>query len=209
MGEIAGINTASLGGCLHCTNTKARWVEGFHDELNSRMFHLERDGLRQVVPFPCDTMTWQQMMGPYRISCRPGLQGLHLLPYIRMEVLSMVLVHHPRFVEEATSPLTHGTQDTKSCEETPGTNTWNGQVQVEHPWSLWNQMKEHWEDNIREWTGLEFSKSQRAMENREKWRELVVKSSVVPQRPPLLRDRWWWWNPVEPVVIWNCCNEET
>ena len=30
-----------------------------------------------------------------------------------------------------------------------------------------------WEDNIREWTGLEFGKSQRAVENREKWRKLV------------------------------------
>ena len=29
------------------------------------------------------------------------------------------------------------------------------------------------EDNIREWTGLEFVKSQRAMENRYKGRELV------------------------------------
>ena len=28
-----------------------------------------------------------------------------------------------------------------------------------------------WEDNIREWTGLEFAKSQRALENREKWRK--------------------------------------
>ena len=46
-----------------------------------------------------------------------------------------------------------------------------------------------WEDNIREWTGLEFGKSQRAVENREKWRKLVVKSSVVPQRPSRLRDR--------------------
>ena len=35
------------------------------------------------------------------------------------------------------------------------------------------------EDNIREWTGLEFGKSQRAVENREKWRNLVAKSSVV------------------------------
>ena len=34
-------------------------------------------------------------------------------------------------------------------------------------------------DNIREWTGLEFAKSQRAVENREKWMKLVVKSSVV------------------------------
>ena len=31
------------------------------------------------------------------------------------------------------------------------------------------------EDNIREWTGLEFGKSQRAVENREKWRNLVFK----------------------------------
>ena len=31
-----------------------------------------------------------------------------------------------------------------------------------------------WEDNIREWTGLEFGKSQRAVENREKWRKLVA-----------------------------------
>ena len=27
----------------------------------------------------------------------------------------------------------------------------------------------------------------------EKWRKLVVKSSVVPKRPSWLRDRWWWW----------------
>ena len=43
-------------------------------------------------------------------------------------------------------------------------------------------------DNIREWTGLEFGKSKRAVENREKWRKLVAKSSVVPQRPSRLRD---------------------
>ena len=35
--------------------------------------------------------------------------------------------------------------------------------------------KKRWEDNIREWTGLEFGKSQRAVENREKWRKLVAK----------------------------------
>ena len=51
------------------------------------------------------------------------------------------------------------------------------------------RQRKRWEDNIREWTGLEFGKSQRAVENREKWRRLVVKSHVVPQRPPLLWDR--------------------
>ena len=49
--------------------------------------------------------------------------------------------------------------------------------------------RKKWEDNIRKWTGLEFGKSQRAVENREKWRKLVVKSSVVPQQPSQLRDR--------------------
>ena len=46
------------------------------------------------------------------------------------------------------------------------------------------------EENIREWTGLGFGKSQRAVENREKWKKLVAKSSVVPQWPSWLRDRW-------------------
>ena len=52
------------------------------------------------------------------------------------------------------------------------------------------RQRKRWEDNTtREWTGLEFAKSQRAVENREKRRELVVKSSVLPQRPSRLRDR--------------------
>ena len=53
--------------------------------------------------------------------------------------------------------------------------------------------RKRWEDNIREWTGLDFGKSQRAVENREKWRKLVAKSSVVPQRPSRSRYWWWWW----------------
>ena len=48
-------------------------------------------------------------------------------------------------------------------------------------------------DNIREWTGLEFGKSQMAVENRGKLKKLVVKLSLVPQRPSRLKDRWWWW----------------
>ena len=50
------------------------------------------------------------------------------------------------------------------------------------------RQRKRWEDNIREWTGLEFGKPQRAVE-KETWRKLVVKSSVVPQRPLRLRDR--------------------
>ena len=50
------------------------------------------------------------------------------------------------------------------------------------------RQRKRWEDNIREWTGLEFGKSQRAVENREKWRKLVAKSSVMPQQPLWLRN---------------------
>ena len=51
------------------------------------------------------------------------------------------------------------------------------------------RQKKRWEDNIRKWTGLEFGKSQRAVENREKWRKLFAKSSVVSEQPSRLRDR--------------------
>ena len=51
------------------------------------------------------------------------------------------------------------------------------------------RQKKRWEDNIRDWRGPEFAKSQRAVENRRKWRKLVAKLSVVPQRPSWLRDR--------------------
>ena len=52
MGKIAGVNTASLDGYLQSKKKRARWAEGFHNELNGHVFDLERDGLRQVVLCP-------------------------------------------------------------------------------------------------------------------------------------------------------------
>ena len=52
MGEIAGVNTASLGGHLYTSKQKARWAEGFYAELDGLVFDLERDGIRQVVLCP-------------------------------------------------------------------------------------------------------------------------------------------------------------
>ena len=51
------------------------------------------------------------------------------------------------------------------------------------------KQRKRWEENIREWTGMEFTKSQRAVENKEKWRKVVAKSSVVPKRPSRIRNR--------------------
>ena len=46
------------------------------------------------------------------------------------------------------------------------------------------------EDNIKEWTGLEWNIILRKAENRDEWGKLVVKSTVVPQRSARLRDRY-------------------
>ena len=51
------------------------------------------------------------------------------------------------------------------------------------------RQRKRWEDNIKEWSGLEWNIMLRKAENREECRKLVVKSTVVPQRPARLRDR--------------------
>ena len=43
--------------------------------------------------------------------------------------------------------------------------------------------KTRWEDNIKEWTGMDFASSTRAVENRSRWKGIVANSSVVPRRP--------------------------
>ena len=42
------------------------------------------------------------------------------------------------------------------------------------------RLKKRWEDNIKEWTGMEFGDSLRAAEDREGWKGIVATSSVVP-----------------------------
>ena len=48
--------------------------------------------------------------------------------------------------------------------------------------------KKRWENNIKEWTGMGFGDPLRAAEDREGWKGIVATSSVVPRRPPRLRD---------------------
>ena len=51
------------------------------------------------------------------------------------------------------------------------------------------RQRKRWEDNIKEWTGLERNIILQKAENREEWRKLVLKSAVVPERSARLRDR--------------------
>ena len=50
-----------------------------------------------------------------------------------------------------------------------------------------DRQKKRLEDNLRERTGLEFTKSQRAVENKEKWRKLVGKLSMVSPATPTFK----------------------
>ena len=45
------------------------------------------------------------------------------------------------------------------------------------------RQKKRWEDNIKEWTGMDFASSTRAAENMSRWKGIAANSSVVPERP--------------------------
>ena len=45
------------------------------------------------------------------------------------------------------------------------------------------RQKKRWEDNIKEWTGMDFGSSAGAAEDRTRWKRVLAKSSLVPQRP--------------------------
>ena len=51
------------------------------------------------------------------------------------------------------------------------------------------RQRKRWEDNIKEWTDLEWNIILRKAANREEWRKLGVKSTVVPLRSARLRER--------------------
>ena len=51
------------------------------------------------------------------------------------------------------------------------------------------RQKKRWEDNIKEWTGMDFASSTWAAENRTRWKGIVANPSVVPRRLPRLWDR--------------------
>ena len=45
------------------------------------------------------------------------------------------------------------------------------------------RQRKKWEDNIREWTGLELAKSQRTVKSGEKWKEVVEGRGVICGAP--------------------------
>ena len=51
------------------------------------------------------------------------------------------------------------------------------------------RQRKRWEDNIKEWIGLEWKTLLRKAENREEWRKLVEKSTVVPQQSARRREK--------------------
>ena len=54
------------------------------------------------------------------------------------------------------------------------------------------RQRKRWEDNIKEWTGMDFASSTRAAENRTRWKGIVANSSVVPRQPSIVG-----WNRIQ------------
>ena len=50
------------------------------------------------------------------------------------------------------------------------------------------RQKKRWGDSIPEWTGLGLGETLRKAEDREEWRKVVARSSLMPQRSFRLRD---------------------
>ena len=46
-----------------------------------------------------------------------------------------------------------------------------------------DRQEKRWEDNIKEWTGMDFASLTRAAESRARWKGIVANSSMVPRRP--------------------------
>ena len=137
MGEIAGVNKASLSVHLHSTKKRARWAEGFNDELNGHVFDLERDGLRPgcTLPKTHHAVTTSNHTIPDRSppgSTRTAPSAVHqdgCVKYTTGEAIedSRKRQHLHRHLEH---------KDTRSCRKTSGTIIQNEQVQMAHPWTL-------------------------------------------------------------------------
>ena len=60
------------------------------------------------------------------------------------------------------------------------------------------RQKKRWEDNVTEWTELKLGEALWKAKNREEWRTVVARSSLVPQRSTRLWDKW-----SEVKLSWN------
>ena len=73
--------------------------------------------------------------------------AFHWTPGRRCQMCYWCIIEDSRKRQHHHRHLEH--KDTKSRRETSGHDTRNGQVQMEHPWTLWNEMEELWRNNNR------------------------------------------------------------
>ena len=136
MGETDGVNTVSLGGYLHSSKKRARWAKG--STMNSTATCSTWRGMGSVrLYFACDSPCDENKQ-PYHtgsVAARVNKdRAFRRTPGQRCQVCYWCIIKdlwkrqlHHRHMEH---------KDTRSCRETPGTNTRNGQVQMEHPLTL-------------------------------------------------------------------------
>ena len=145
MGEIAGVNTSSLGGYLHSSKTRPDGWKGA--TINSLATCSMWRGMGFVRLYLAHDWPYDENKQPHHTGSATWVNkdcAFHSTLGWRCQVCYWCIIkilwkrrHHHRRLEH---------MDTKSCGETLGINTWNGQVQMEHPWTLWNEMEELWQN---------------------------------------------------------------
>ena len=137
MGEIAGVDTAPLAVYFHSTKTRARWAEEFHDELNGHVFDLERDGLPSgcTLPVTHHAMTTSSHTIPDRSppgSTRTAPSAVHQEGGVKYAAGASSKLRGRDNVTVSTCNIRTQRAAGKLQELTHR----NGQVQLEHPWTL-------------------------------------------------------------------------
>ena len=103
---------------------------------------------------PCDDNTQ-----PYHtrlVTARVNKdRAFHRTPGRRCQVCYWCIIEDSRKRQHHHRHLEH--KSTKSCRETSGTNTRNGQLQMEHLWTLGNEIEVLWKNNNEEGHKVFFS----------------------------------------------------
>ena len=135
MGEMAGVNTASLGEYLHKTKSRAGGRKGF--TIKSTATCSTWRGMGSVRLYfaqdsPCDDNTQPYHTGS--ATARVNKDRAFRRTPGRCQVCYWCIIEDSRKKQHHHRHLKH--KDTKSCRETSRTNTRSGQVQMKHPWTL-------------------------------------------------------------------------
>ena len=127
-------------GVIGCPASMPRLSRPHADQVKQRIAHIKSMGEKlthsqQIVKLdsPCDDNTQPYHTGSVAAQVNKD-RAFRRTPGRRCQVCYWCIIEDSRKRQHHHRHLEH--KDNKSCRETSGTNTRNGQVQMEYPWTL-------------------------------------------------------------------------